>query len=335
MNAVEPPQVFFRSMATRGRSEVARGARRCHRRVPGGRVRPRDRGDAGHRSGRRRDRRPLRCVALRDDAGVRRRQPAGEDRHARLRRRGGDQQVRAARRRGRPARRAATAGPQQGAVRRRSRVPAGVRHHRVAVQRRRRHRALPAPPRRARRAAASASTRAACRRWRGGRARRWRRSCRPSARRYLAEVAATVRAHHATTDEQVAAARLVEQLLAVRDVLRERGAATDDLDAALDDAEQRASSTRRAPCSMAGRRSATSSRRCRVASRSPATSSRGLRSPATRRPASCSGSSARRTCRGGSPSRPGCSRSSERARTRPACSPARATRSAPTGASTS
>ncbi|MET0904115.1 MAG: fused isobutyryl-CoA mutase/GTPase IcmF [Acidimicrobiales bacterium] len=58
----------------------------------------------------------------------------------------------------------------------------------------------------------------------------------PDRTRYLAEVAATVRAHHATTDEQVRAARLVQQLLAVRDLLRERGAATDDLDAAFDDA---------------------------------------------------------------------------------------------------
>ena len=46
MNAIEPPQVFFRSMATRGQHRGARGARRRHRRVPGGRVRPRDRRDA-------------------------------------------------------------------------------------------------------------------------------------------------------------------------------------------------------------------------------------------------------------------------------------------------
>jgi methylmalonyl-CoA mutase len=57
----------------------------------------------------------------------------------------------------------------------------------------------------------------------------------PDRTRYLADVAETVRLHHRTTDEQARAARLVEQLLAARDVLEERGAATSDLDAAIDD----------------------------------------------------------------------------------------------------
>jgi methylmalonyl-CoA mutase len=58
----------------------------------------------------------------------------------------------------------------------------------------------------------------------------------PERTRYLAEVAETVRAHHATTEEQVQATRRMAHLLAARDVLAERGAATDDLDAAVDDA---------------------------------------------------------------------------------------------------
>jgi methylmalonyl-CoA mutase len=58
----------------------------------------------------------------------------------------------------------------------------------------------------------------------------------PERTRYLAEVAETVRAHHATTEEQVRAARRMQQLLAARDVLGERGSATDDLEAAIDDA---------------------------------------------------------------------------------------------------
>src|SRR5262249_49823795 len=58
-------------------------------------------------------------LALRDDARVRRRVAAGEDRHARLRRRRRGEQVRAARRGGRPARRRPPAGPQPRSVRRR------------------------------------------------------------------------------------------------------------------------------------------------------------------------------------------------------------------------
>jgi methylmalonyl-CoA mutase len=58
----------------------------------------------------------------------------------------------------------------------------------------------------------------------------------PDRIRYLAEVAETIRAHHATTVHQVAAARLAQQLLAARDVLASRDADTAALDAALADA---------------------------------------------------------------------------------------------------
>ena len=56
------------------------------------------------------------CFALRDDARVRRREPAREDRHARLRRLRRDQQVRPPRRRGRAARRAQAGAAQPRAV---------------------------------------------------------------------------------------------------------------------------------------------------------------------------------------------------------------------------
>ena len=59
----------------------------------------------------------------------------------------------------------------------------------------------------------------------------------PDRTRYLAEVAEVVRAHHATTEAQVQAARLVQQLLAAHEVLADRGAATGELEAALADAQ--------------------------------------------------------------------------------------------------
>ena len=156
----------------------------------------------GHRPGRRRDRRALRPVALRDDPGVRGREPAREDRHARLRRRGGDQQVRAPRRRGRAARRAPAARPQPRAVRSRSGVAAGVRDHRLAVQRRRRHRPLPAPTPRARRDRAFVSTRAGCPAVDGKTSSKVASIVPPDRTRYLAEIAEAVRAHHATTESR-------------------------------------------------------------------------------------------------------------------------------------
>ena len=67
-------------------------------------------------------------LALRDDARVRRRLPAREDRHARLRRRRRDQQVRAPRRRGRAARRRQAGAAQPRGVRQAARRDAGLRH---------------------------------------------------------------------------------------------------------------------------------------------------------------------------------------------------------------
>ena len=55
--------------------------------------------------------------------------------------------------------------------------------------------------------------------------------------RYLAEIAETVRAYHDKTKEQAAAARTVQQLAAAREILAARGAATDDLDGALTEAQ--------------------------------------------------------------------------------------------------
>ena len=74
------------------RPVAARAPRGGH--LQGRRVRPGDHRDARDRSVRRRSGRALRCVAVRDDGRVRRRQPAREDRHAGLRGRGRHQQVR-------------------------------------------------------------------------------------------------------------------------------------------------------------------------------------------------------------------------------------------------
>ena len=133
----------------RQRLGAAAGAAGRDQRLPGGRLRPGDRGDAGHRPGRLGHREAGRLLAVRDDRRVRGGVPAGEDRHARLRRRGRHQQVRAARLRGRPARRRPAAGAQPGGVRQELAGHAGVRHLGGQLQRRRRDRALPAPARRA------------------------------------------------------------------------------------------------------------------------------------------------------------------------------------------
>ena len=105
-------------------------------------------------------------------ARLRRRQPAREDRHARLRGLHRAQQVREARRRGRAARRAQAGGAQPQAVQDAARGAAGLSDDREPVQRRRRQcavrravreaaRAVGAPPALA---AAKASRRSACRR---------------------------------------------------------------------------------------------------------------------------------------------------------------------------
>ncbi|CAA9351660.1 MAG: B12 binding domain / kinase domain / Methylmalonyl-CoA mutase, partial [uncultured Nocardioidaceae bacterium] len=130
------------------RARAARHAAGRPHRAQGERRRPRRPRDAGHRAGRRRRRAARRRRALRHDAGLRGRVAAGEDRHARLRRRGGDQQVRAPRGgpgAGRAARRRPPARPQPGGVRLATGGHAGLRHVGRDLRRRRRHRALPAP----------------------------------------------------------------------------------------------------------------------------------------------------------------------------------------------
>ena len=117
--------------------------RRRPRRRPRCRLRPRHPRDAGHRSGRRGRHRLRRRLALRHDAGVRRQQPAREDRHARPRRRRRHQQVRAPRRRGRPARRRPPDGAQPRGLRQEPGRHARLRHLGGHLQRRRRHGALP------------------------------------------------------------------------------------------------------------------------------------------------------------------------------------------------
>ena len=146
MNAIEHPNIYMRSLATRDsvtRQRDLEGAARRDRRVQGRGLRPRDGRDVGDRPGRRGDRAAGRRVAVRDDAGVRRGEPAGEDRHARLRRLRRDQQVRPQGRAGRAARRAQAVPAQPRGVEDTARGNARVRHDGLALQRRRRDRALP------------------------------------------------------------------------------------------------------------------------------------------------------------------------------------------------
>jgi methylmalonyl-CoA mutase len=146
MNAIDRPRVYFRSLATRVRHHEVPDAHRRHRRRvprPGAPTSSSSRRPASARATPRSS--TTRRLPLRDDPRVRRRQPAREDRHARLRRRRRDQQVREARRARRPARRRRQLVRNREDLRRRPRGHAGVRHRGVAVQRRRGHRALPAP----------------------------------------------------------------------------------------------------------------------------------------------------------------------------------------------
>ena len=138
-----PEHLHALARHARGRQRNQQGAARRDRRVQGRRLRPGHRRDLGHRPGRRGDRAAGRRLAVRDDAGVRRRVAAGEDRHARLRRLRRDQQVRPQGRRRRAARRAQAVPAQPRAVQDAARRDAGVRHDRRALQRRRRDRALP------------------------------------------------------------------------------------------------------------------------------------------------------------------------------------------------
>ncbi len=57
----------------------------------------------------------------------------------------------------------------------------------------------------------------------------------PERSRYLAEVADSVRGYHATTDDQVRAVRTVGNLLGAKDVLADQGRSTSELEAALDE----------------------------------------------------------------------------------------------------
>ena len=148
MNAIRPSRAAC-SCARSRRARPARelSARACQRR-PSPRSRPPGidlilvetsgigQGDVGDRAvvGRRR---------LRDDAGVRRGEPAREDRHDRLRRSRRRQQVRTAR--AAPTRCATSRKQVRGAgtCSTRATRPAGLRHDRVAVQRSGRDRAVP------------------------------------------------------------------------------------------------------------------------------------------------------------------------------------------------
>ena len=111
-------------------------------------LRPGDRGDRRHRPERFGDRRPGRLPHVRDDQRLRRGQPAGEDRHDRLRRADRAEQVRQARRRRCPARCAQAVEAQPRGVPDAGRRRAGVSHHRQPVQRPRRQLDVrqPVPP---------------------------------------------------------------------------------------------------------------------------------------------------------------------------------------------
>ena len=121
------------------------GAARRHPGGQGGRLRPRHHRNGRHRPGRLEHRRPGGRVPLRHDERVRRGLPAREDRHARLRRPRGGQQVREARQRRRRAARAQADAAQPQGLRPEPRRDAGLRHHRLQVQRRRGDRPLPRP----------------------------------------------------------------------------------------------------------------------------------------------------------------------------------------------
>ena len=217
MNAIGPWQpgpARLHALARHARlrqRDLRRPARR-HRRLQGRRLRPDRGGNLGHRPGRRRDRAAGRHPDVRDDAGVRRRQPAREDRHARLRRVRGDQQVRP-QGRARCAARRRQAGPaQQGSLRQEAGRDAGVRHHGRALQRRRRHGAVPG--------AQAAPGRTGPARCKDGRLPvvAVRHSTNqtpvvPAARtRYLAEISDTVRGYKQRAREQAKLAREIQQL---------------------------------------------------------------------------------------------------------------------------
>ena len=121
-------------------------------------------------------------------------------------------------------------GPQPRAFTDRAGGPAGLRHHRLALQRRRGDRALPAPTGRARRPGPPRRPRRPAARWTPRPRPTSRCWCPVPASRYLAEIAEAVRGYHAITAEQVAARRAVDQLDAVRARLVEVDRPTADVD---------------------------------------------------------------------------------------------------------
>ncbi len=95
MNSIRGERVYMRSLATRQSNlALSKHVKEAVDVLKGSRLRPDHPGDKRHRPERYGDPRPQRRFALYHDAGVRRGHAAGEDRHARLRRRGGDQPVR-------------------------------------------------------------------------------------------------------------------------------------------------------------------------------------------------------------------------------------------------
>ena len=171
-------------------------------------------------------------------------------------------------------------------------------------------------------------------------------------RRYLAEIAEAVEAYHATTGRLADEARRTEQVAAVTDLGRKRGIDIGDLGTlAAQVEEEQDPEGRRLLEEWSGLRStltfddpiptpvprpeAPPAGRPRCGGPPcRATASPGWPSPGSPSPASWSDGSGPNTSPATFPSPPGCSRSSGRARTRPGCSPARAMPSAPTGGST-
>jgi hypothetical protein len=311
------------------------------RRLQGGRLRPRHRRDAGHRPGRRRDRRPRRRVALRDDPGVRRRLPAREDRHARLRRRRRDQQVRAARRRGRAPRRAPPAGAQPRGVRDPVGGHAGLRHQSPPAST-----TTASPPSTSTCAGCSAARPAAVRRARPGPGRHQGLD-RPDERRPAAAGALPrrdrrdgprlPRPHRRAGRPSPAAPAPARDARAARPTSgareRRRGARAE-----LGRAREGARADVDGRCSTSGPAVARPTRgdehvyrsaTARSAAADPRDAVGHEGPPRRAAPHDDHGDlcvPAPRTCPGASRSPPGCSRSSARARRRPGCSPARATR---------
>ncbi len=169
----------------------------------------------------------------------------------------------------------------------------------------------------------------------------------PDRHRYLAEIASSVREYHATTARLAGEVRRAQQLDAVvalgldrgvdvgpiRDLAAEVASGADPTGRALLDEWDRLRPTYvDAGAAGPGREDPSTDlvRTSLSGSRVPAWPSPGSSTTVT-----SSAGSGPSTCRGTSPSPRASSRSSGPARIRPACSPARATPSAPTGASTS